>query len=109
MQSGDLRHRIELQQQTKVTDGLGGQTITWVVVHTVFGSIWPMKSDETLEGSRTIATITHRIRVRFRRGLKASYRIHDLFSGKYFSIVTAPIDLGDNHQYLEFMAKETTG
>jgi SPP1 family predicted phage head-tail adaptor len=108
MQSGDLRHRIELQSQTRTPDGGGGFVVAWAVVHTVYASIWPLKGEESLEGGRTIAAVTHRVRIRFRRGVKASMRIRDLFSGKYFSIITAPIDLGDRHEYLEMMVKETT-
>lgn len=108
MQSGDLKHRIELQLPTKVPDGLGGQTVTWSTVHTVYASIWPLKGTEALEGGRDVAVVTHRVRIRFRRGVKASMRIKDLFSGRYFSIVTAPIDLGDQHQWLEMMCKEAT-
>jgi SPP1 family predicted phage head-tail adaptor len=108
VQSGDLRHRIELQAQTRTPDGGGGFTTTWSTVATVYASIWPLKGEESMEGGRVTAAITHRVRIRFRRGVKASWRIRDLFSGKYFSIVTAPVDLGDNHQWIELMCKEAT-
>jgi SPP1 family predicted phage head-tail adaptor len=106
MNSGDLRHRIELQAVVKVADGMGGTTNSFLTVATVNASLWPISGTEQMEGGRLTAVITHRIRIRFRRGVKASWRVKDLFSGKYYSIVTAPIDLGDNHQFLEFMAKE---
>ncbi len=110
MQSGDIKHRIEIQAITRVSDGGGGFVNTWVAIPggTVYASIWPIKGEESLEGGRVTAAITHRVRIRFRRVFKSTWRIKDLFTGKYFSITTAPIDLGDNHQWLEFMAKETT-
>jgi len=110
MNSGDLSHRIEVQAITKVPDGGGGFVNSWVALPggPGFASIWPLKSEESLEGGRTIAAITHRVRIRYRRVFKSSWRIKDLFTGRYYSIITAPIDIGDNHQYLEMLCKEVT-
>ncbi len=111
MQSGDLSHRIELQAQTRTPDGGGGWIVVWTAVPGFTSlpcSKWPIKGEEQFEGGRTVSIASHRIRIRFRRGVKASWRVRDLFTGTYFSIVGAPIDLGDNHQFLEFMAKEVT-
>ncbi len=111
MQSGDLSHRIELQAQTRVPDGGGGFVTTWVAIPgftNLAASKWPISGKEQFEGGRTVAVASHRIRIRFRRDVKSSWRIKDLFTGKYFSIVTAPIDLGDQHQWIEFFVKEVT-
>lgn len=108
MQSGALSHRLQCEAITRVSDGLGGYTNSYSTVCTVWGSVWGIKGDTQLEGGRATAAITHRIRVRYRRIFKTTWRIKDLFSGKYFTIVTAPIDLGDEHKWLEFSAKEVS-
>jgi len=35
MRIGDLKKRIDLQYQTKIADGMGGWTVTWVTDSTV--------------------------------------------------------------------------
>jgi SPP1 family predicted phage head-tail adaptor len=106
MQSGTLRHRLQCEAITKVSDGLGGYVNSYSTVCTVYGSVWGVKGDVQLEGGRTTAAITHRIRIRYRRIFKTSWRIKDLFSGKYYAISTTPLDLGDEHKWLEFFVKE---
>ena len=108
MNSGDLKHRIEWQAQTRTADNGGGFNVTWSAVCTTWASLWPLKAAEAVQGDRTVATATHRIRIRFRRPFKASWRGRDLFSGNYYNIVSAPLDLGDNHQFLELMVQEVT-
>jgi SPP1 family predicted phage head-tail adaptor len=107
MQSGSLRHRLQIEAITKTFDGVGYVNV-YTALFTVYGSVWGIKGDVQLEGGRTTAAITHRIRIRYRRNFKTSWRIKDLFSGKYYAIMTAPIDLGDEHKYYEFLVKELT-
>ena len=113
MQSGDLKHRIEWQVQTKVLDGIGGFTVTWIAVPGIDtthpnAAIWGVKGNEQLEGGRTVAVMTKRVRIRWRRIFNTLWRGKDLchFNGKYLSIVTAPVDLGDEHKWLELYCKE---
>lgn len=115
MRSGDLRHRIEWQTQTRTPDGGGGFNNTWIAVpgfDTTIpnAAIWDISGAKQFEGGRTIAIATKRVRIRYRRGFSASWRGKDLchFFGKYLQIVMAPIDVGDKHQWLELMCKEVT-
>ncbi len=111
MQSGDLKSRITVEAQTKVSDGGGGWVTTWVAVPgctNIFSSKWPVKGSEAFEGGRTVAIADYRRRIRFRRVFKNSWRIKDLFTGAYESIVTKPLDLDNRHEWLEFYVKEAT-
>jgi len=109
MQSGDLRHRLRFQAETRADDGFGNSTASWTnVTPVLYGALWPLKGTELIEGGRTIAVATHRLRIRFRRPFSAQWRVRDLFKEVYFSIVTAPIDLYDKHTYLEMLVKETS-
>jgi SPP1 family predicted phage head-tail adaptor len=107
MQSGSLRHRLQCEAITKTFDGVG-YVNSYTIVCTVYGSVWGVKGETQLEGGRLTAAVTHKIRIRYRRIFKTSWRIKDLFSGKYYAIMTAPIDLGDEHKYYEFLVKELT-
>jgi SPP1 family predicted phage head-tail adaptor len=111
MQSGDLRHRITVEAQTKVSDGGGNPITTWIALPqltNIAAAKWPLKSEEQFSGGRTVSIASYRIRIRYCRVFKSSWRIKDLFTGTYFSIVGAPVDLGDNHQFLELLCKEVT-
>ena len=111
MQSGDLSHRITVEMPTHTMDGGGSLVTVWIAVPgctNLAASKWPLKSSEQFEGGRTVSIASHRIRIRYRRIFKASWRIKDLFAGTYFSIIGAPVDLGDNHQWLELLCKEVT-
>jgi head-tail adaptor len=112
MQSGDLRHRISVEAQTRVSDGGGGFNTVWIALPqltNIAASKWPVKGSEAFEGGRTVAIADYRMRIRYRRIFKSSWRIKDLFTGKYMSIVSTPLDLNDDHQWLEFMTKEVAG
>lgn len=113
MQSGDLKHRIEWQTQTRVSDGGGGFVTTWVAVPGIDtthrnASIWDIKGTEQFEGGRTVAVATKRVRIRYRRVFSAAWRGKDIchFNGKYLSIVAGPIRVGDGDVWLEMMCKE---
>jgi SPP1 family predicted phage head-tail adaptor len=108
MNSGALRHRLQMEAITKISDGLGGFINGYTTICTVYGSVWGVKGETQLEGGRATAAVTHTIRIRYRRIFKTSWRIKDLFSGRYYSIVTMPRDIGDEHKWLEFSAKEVT-
>jgi head-tail adaptor len=111
MQSGDLKHRIALEAQTRVPDGGGSFTVTWVAVPgctNLAAAKWPIKSSEAFEGGRTVSIADYRMRIRYRRIFKSSWRVKDLFTNTYMSIVSKPIDIGDSHVWLEFLVKETT-
>lgn len=111
MQSGNLNHRITVEAQTKVSDGGGNFITTWVAVAgltNIAASKWSISAKEVWEGGRTVAIADYRFRIRYRRVFKSSWRIKDLFTGKYMSIVSTPIDVGNSHQFIEFLAKEVT-
>lgn len=103
MRSGELKNSIELQAQVRTPDGLGGFTTSWLTVATVWAAIWPLKGQESIEGGRTVAAITHQIRIRYRRGVSAAMRIK--FGNKYFSIQSV-INPQTDFKALDLMARE---
>jgi SPP1 family predicted phage head-tail adaptor len=104
VRSGELKNRIDLQAQIRTPDGGGGFNTSWVtVVSSLAAAIWPMKGAETMEGGRTVAAMTHQIRIRYRDGVKPSMRIK--FGSKYFNIVSI-INPNTDFKALDLMAKE---
>jgi len=103
MNIGDLKKRITLQYSTRVSDGGGGSTVTWNEGATIYAAIWPMSANEQVQAMQTAMTVTHRIRVRYRRDIKASWRI--AYAGRYFNIVSI-IDPNMAHKFLDILVKE---
>jgi SPP1 family predicted phage head-tail adaptor len=99
----DLNKRITLQYQTKVPDGAGGFTVSWADAATIFAAIWPISANEQVQALGQTMTITHRIRIRYRNTIKASWRIS--YAGKYFNIVSI-IDPNISHRWLDILVKE---
>ena len=99
----ELDKRITFQHQTKVPDGMGGFTATWTDAATVWAAIWPVSASETIQAAQATMTVTHRIRIRFRSVMKASWRIS--WAGRYFNIVSI-IDPNMAHRWIDILCKE---
>ena len=67
IRAGTLRKRVSIQEQTDVSDGMGGYTTSWSAVSgmdSVPAAIWPMRSKERLDTMKLELEITHKIRIR---------------------------------------------
>ena len=105
MRTGDLNKTIILQAPTKVPDGMGGMTVIWVIVDTVWAAIWPVSATERIQSAQSVMTISHRIRIRYRANVKASWRIK--FGDRYFSI-NSIVNPNERNEMLDVMCKEAT-
>ena len=107
MNIGSLNKRIELQAQTKTSDGMGGFVIIWAsmlpVGTTIAAAVWPISASEMIQAGQTVMTITHRIRIRYRSVLKASWRIK--YGDKFYAIVSI-INPNMNNKFLDILCKE---
>jgi SPP1 family predicted phage head-tail adaptor len=103
MSAGDLNKRITIQAPTKVSDGMGNYTVTWSTIATVYAAVWPVSAKERIQGMAVTTTITHRIRIRFRRVFRTGWRI--LYGGRYFNVVSA-IDPNEDHEWLDLLCEE---
>jgi len=100
---GDLRHKIELQSFTSVSDGMGGFTKTWARVAFVRAAIWPIPAKEQILAASPTMIGTHRVRIRYYGDLTPAWRI--LFGTRYFSIVSI-INPNEKNQMQELLCKE---
>lgn len=103
MNISSLNKRIELQYPTKVPDGMGGFTTSWIVACTIFAAIWPTSASEQVQNMGVTMIITHRIRIRYRANIRSSWRIH--YGDKYYNIVSI-INPNMACEILDIMAKE---
>jgi SPP1 family predicted phage head-tail adaptor len=100
---GELNKRVTLQEPVQTADGMSGFTVTWTQAAVVWAAVWPISANEMKDAMQTGLTITHRIRMRYRPGVKASWRIS--WDDRYFNIVSI-IDPSSDHTVLDLMCKE---
>lgn len=103
IRAGELNKIITLQQKNTVSDGMGGPVVTWADVATVWAAIWPVSASEQTQAQSTTMVISHRIRIRYRSVLKASWRIK--FGNRYFNIVSV-VNPNEANEFLDLMCKE---
>jgi len=103
MDAGSLNKRITIQYSTRVSDSLGGFTLTWADVATVWAALWPVSANETVQSNQQVMTISHRIRIRYRSILRPSWRIK--YGNRYFAIISI-INPEERNEWLDLMVKE---
>lgn len=94
IRSGDLRHKVTIQEKTQTADGMGGFTETWSDLYPTRAAIWPMKAAEVLDASKLEHQVNHRIRIRHPRSfeitadMRVNWYDHVAKSDKYFNIIS---------------------
>ncbi len=105
MRISDLDKRLELQKKTQVSDNMGGFTDTYTTECTVWGSLWPISSKEQIQAGQMSAEVTHRVRIRYRRVVRADWRIK--YGDRYFAITGPSINIKEANEMLELLCKES--
>jgi len=103
MQAGILRHRITLQSPINVPDGFGGFTVSWEDEFNAWADIDPPKGREYFAAGEKQTEITTRVRVRYRAGIKGSWRVK---FGKRIFDINSIIDPDERHRELILMCVE---
>jgi len=103
MRIGDLNKRVEIQAPTKIPDDMGGFVISYSTLDTIFCAIWPTSAAEITAANAVSMVITHRLRMRYRSVMKASFRIK--FGNRYFAIVSI-LNPNEANEFLDIMCKE---
>ena len=107
MRAGALRHKVDIQEQTETSDGMGGFTLSWASVSgmgSVPAAIWPLSSKEQLDAMKLESVITNKIRIRYRAGITSKNRM--LFGSRIFNIKGAPINPDEKNKTLDFLVTE---
>lgn len=103
MRAGLLKHRVTIKTPTRVADGMGGFTVTWTDVATVWAAIWPLKGQEKIESMKLEHEITHRIRMRYRSDVTYEDRL--LYKTRTFRVIDFR-NIDESDVQLEVLAKE---
>ena len=102
---GGLRHRVEVQDATYVSDSRGGFTETWATSSTIWADVIPLSGRELFYADLESRKVTHRIVMRPRSLDAQKQRI--MFGDRMFKIqyVRDPLP-GAMRGYIEVMVTE---
>lgn len=103
MSAGKLRHYAELQQKQTVSDGGGGETVTWAKQKDIWCEIRPVSGSQRMESMRRNSTISHEILAWYDADITTEKRI--VFEGKAFNI-DAVYSPDEKHEYSRIIASE---
>lgn len=103
MQIASMNQRITLQSPVRVSDGMGGFTLTFTDEADIWAAIWPVPASEVIQANSPTMVATHRVRIRYRDGVKPSWRI--AHGDKYYNIVSV-IDPSMGGRWLDIVCKE---
>lgn len=101
MSSGQLRHRVQFQEETQVPDGGGGYQLGWTTQFTKWGGFRPERGRERLEADRLESAVAGVLTVRSSgdtRGVDAKWRL--VIGGVPYNI-RAIINPDQRGKYLE--------
>ena len=106
LDAGSLRHELSLQSATLPPDGLGGHAESWSEVASLFGLIEPVAANSAVSADQTLETVTHRITIRRRDGVRSGMRF--VKGTRVFAIITVH-DPDETGRYLVCRALEGIG
>ena len=111
IRSGDLKHKIIIQEKTGTADGMGGETLVWSDLYPTRAAIWPMKATEVVDAMKLEHRVANKIRIRHPRTfeIKADMRVkwfdHIAKVDKYFNIISI-INVDKRNVLLELICSE---
>ena len=106
MNLADLDKRIYLEYEVKTSDGMGGETSTWGRLNSCWAAIWPVSAKEIKSDSQIMGVVSHRVRIRYRKGIDNTFRVN--FNNRYFNVVSV-INPDEDREWLDLMCNEVVG
>lgn len=103
--SGNLRHKVQLQQNVSTQDPNTGAPISsWQTIAEPWAQIVPMSGREFLSASAEQSEVRGRIVIRYRGEVTSKMRI--LHRGKYYNILAVLPDAESGKEHLTLMTGE---
>ena len=103
--SGDLRHKVQLQENQITQDSTTGEMVpSWVTVASVWAQVVPMSGREFLAASAEQSEVRGRMTIRYREDVDASMRV--VYRGKYYAIHAVLPDAESGKEHLTLMTGE---
>lgn len=103
VEPGALRTELALEEAALQPDGMGGHGETWSETGLVFARVEPVRVASLFGAGQSLETVTHRITMRYREGLRSGMRLKR--RDRHFVIETVH-DPDETGRYLVCMTRE---
>ncbi len=98
-----LRHKLALQQEVRISDGVGGYAKSWHTLVEVWAEIKPLTGSEQLVAGQLQGASNYKIALRYRSDITAGMRF--LFDGRVFNIRSV-LNIDEKRDMLDVLAQE---
>ena len=99
-----FKKRVTIQNVSRVSDGQGGYTETWVDGSTVYASIEPVKSYERYQAQQLAVPVSHKIVMRYNASVDETSRLK--YGDRVFDVKEV-INVNEDGRFLSIKAIET--
>lgn len=103
MRTGQLSHKVYLQQPCRIANSFGEPVVTWITFATVWAAIEPLSGRDAILAQQSSSPHTYKMTIRYMRGVNGSHRI--LYGTRIFEI-NSVINLEEKNTYLEMQCTE---
>jgi SPP1 family predicted phage head-tail adaptor len=95
--------KISIEKLVIESDGQGGKSQEWEEVFSTVAEIKPLSANQVLFASNLQHRVTHKIYIRYRKGLAISQRI--IYDSRIFQI-KGIINIDEANRWLEILTEE---
>lgn len=103
MRIGELRHRLVIEDVTRVDDGSGGAIESWQQQAELWAALRPLQGSEREDADKMAGRVSHEIWIRHRSGVKPQMRFRS--ATRVFEI-RAIVDVGERRRFLKCLVEE---
>lgn len=102
MRSGQLRHRIDIQQKFVTRDAVGGESIVWQdFAAAIPAAVTPISGKDFIAIKSAQSEISIKFRIRYLSGINSAMRVSWL--GNFYRIIGEPINMFARNRELDLM------
>ncbi len=105
MTVGQMRTPLRIEQQTETRTADGGVAESWTLTQTVWARLQGLRGRELFSAQQINPQTSHKVTIRYCRGLDSGARIVSVDSGRVFNIESV-IDIDDRHKFMELLCTE---
>jgi SPP1 family predicted phage head-tail adaptor len=104
MKAGQLRKRIDIEQQALTADGGGGDTESWSALASgIYADVEPLSGRELFQAQQVNDELSHRVTIRYYPGVTSKMRVK---YGARVLLIESIIDLEEKHRQVQLMCRE---
>ncbi len=113
METGSLRHKVDIERPVEVRGELGGTSEQFeLFLENIWASVEPLSPSEYFAAAQVQSETSVRIRIRYRPGITSTMRVRQLVSRgsspsqyRYFSIEGEPLSVLGRDREIHLMCK----